>query len=106
MNHVFNYSVFFLICSLSSSNVDQEFSEVFLLFSFLHFQHLFFKLLEEVLPQVGQFVHLSLVRVAILFQLEKPFEKHKIIFLLLQSLFLPFLLLALALALTAKDVPR
>ena len=86
--------------------MDQEWSGVFLLFSFLHFQHFLFKLLVEVLPQVSQLVHLRLVRVAILFQLEKPFEEHKILLLLLQSLLLSFLLLALALALAAEDIPR
>ena len=84
--------------------MDQEWSDVFFLFSFLHFQHLLFKLLVEVLPQVSQLVHLCLVRVPILFQLEKPFEKHEILLLLLQSLFLSFLFLVPALA--AKNVPR
>ena len=78
-----------LFCSSGSSNVDQEWSVVFL-YPFPHFLHLLSELLIEVHPQVCQLVNLRLVRVAIMLQLEEPFEKQEIRLLLLQSLSHPF----------------
>ena len=93
MYHDFKRS--FIVLFSSSSNVDQEWSGVFL-YTFPHFIHLLCQLLVEVHPQVGELVNLRLVRVAILLQLEEPFEKQEILLLLLQSLSLPFLPTALA----------
>ena len=101
MYHSFKSLFIVLFCSSGSSNVDQEWSVVFL-YPFPHFLHLLSELLIEVHPQVCQLVNLRLVRVAIMLQLEEPFEKQEIRLLLLQSLCLPFPFAATALA--VKDI--
>ena len=58
-------------------------SDVFL--SCFHVFHLLCELLIELLPQVGQLLHIRLVGVSVLLQLEESLEEQKIFLLFLQS---------------------
>ena len=79
----YNYALLQFFFSYFKYKICNGRSDVFL--SCFHVFHLLCELLIELLPQVGQLLHIRLVGVSVLLQLEESLEEQKIFLLFLQS---------------------